>query len=266
MNCLPPAGWLSNDVPPVGCSAVVWLERGAQDRPSIRSARHGSTSTLKGDRHDRDHRDRSAQGVRTRRARSMTRTANSRSSSVRAGTRQLDQLLGWASPFAERTWAIESAGGLGYLLAQQLVAAGERVVDVPATLSSRVRLLGSGRSNKNDANDARAVAVAALRAPSLAAVRVEDHVTVLRLLAKAHLDLGRRAAVPVAGCMRSVTSWSRAGSAKKSLFTGRIAARHDRTDQRRATAAARARARAPRRDPRSSTHRLKRSKHASRAR
>ena len=111
--------------------------------------------------------------------------------SVRAGNRRLDRLLGWAQPFRERTWAIESAGGLGYLLAQQLVAAGECVVDVPATLSSRVRVLGTGRSNKNDPNDARAVAIAALRASALAAVRREDHVTVLRLLAKAHLDLGR---------------------------------------------------------------------------
>ncbi|HEU5478886.1 MAG TPA: transposase, partial [Candidatus Tumulicola sp.] len=46
-------------------------------------------------------------------------------------------------------------------------------------------------SNKNDPNDARAVALAALRAPALAEVRREDHVTVLRLLAKAHLDVGR---------------------------------------------------------------------------
>lgn len=59
---------------------------------------------------------------------------------------------------------------------------------MPATLSSRVRVLGSGRSNKNDANDARAVAIAALRSPSLAAVRPEDHINVLRLLAKAQLD------------------------------------------------------------------------------
>ena len=65
---------------------------------------------------------------------------------VRSGPRQLTLLLEWASPFESRTWAIESAGGLGYLLAQQLVARGELVVDVPATLSSRVRLLGSGRS------------------------------------------------------------------------------------------------------------------------
>ena len=107
---------------------------------------------------------------------------------VRTGPRQLPELLAWAAPFECRTWAIESAGGLGYLLAQQLVARGEHVVDVPATLSARVRVLGSGRSNKNDANDALAVAVAALRSPSIAAVRAEDHISVLRLLAKAQLD------------------------------------------------------------------------------
>ena len=30
-----------------------------------------------------------------------------------------------------RTWAIESASGLGHLLAQRLVARGEEVLDVP---------------------------------------------------------------------------------------------------------------------------------------
>ena len=44
---------------------------------------------------------------------------------VRATCHQTPKLLAWAEPFAERTWAIESAGGLGYLLAQQLVDAGE---------------------------------------------------------------------------------------------------------------------------------------------
>ncbi len=110
---------------------------------------------------------------------------------VRSGPRQLSQLLAWAAPFECRTWAIESAGGLGYLLAQQLVAHGEHVVDVPATLSARVRVLGSGRSNKNDANDARAVAIAALHSPLITAVRGEDHASVLRLLAKAQLDASR---------------------------------------------------------------------------
>jgi transposase len=110
---------------------------------------------------------------------------------VHADARQCDRLLEWAAAFECRSWAIESASGLGALLAQQLVKVGEQVVDVPATLSSRVRLLGTGRSNKNDVNDARAVAVAALRAPMLACVRAEDHTTVLRLLAKSHLDAGR---------------------------------------------------------------------------
>ncbi len=75
---------------------------------------------------------------------------------------QVDALLGWAKPLGERTWAVESAGGLGYLLSQQLVAAGETVLDVPATLAARVRVLGTGRSDKNDPNDARSVAIAAL--------------------------------------------------------------------------------------------------------
>jgi transposase len=100
---------------------------------------------------------------------------------------QVGDLVAWAGEFGhDRTWAVESAGGLGYLLAQQLLAAGEAVVDIPATLASRVRLLGSGRSEKNDPNDARSVAIAALRAPALVPVRVEDHATVLRLLARRH--------------------------------------------------------------------------------
>jgi hypothetical protein len=48
---------------------------------------------------------------------------------VRATHKQVPPLLHWAEPLGERTWAIESAGGLGYLLAQQLVAAGETVLD-----------------------------------------------------------------------------------------------------------------------------------------
>lgn len=111
---------------------------------------------------------------------------------VRATDTQVPELLAWAKRLdgGERLWAIESAGGLGYLLAQQLLAAGEQVVDIPATLASRVRLLGSGRSEKNDPNDARSVAIAALRASELVPVRVEDHATVLRLLSRRHAELG----------------------------------------------------------------------------
>jgi hypothetical protein len=109
---------------------------------------------------------------------------------VRATRKQASQLLAWAEPLGKRTWAIESAGGLGYLLAQQLVDAGETVLDVPATLVSRVRVLGTGRSDKTDPNDALSVAIAALRAPALREVRAADHAEVLRLLAKRNIDIG----------------------------------------------------------------------------
>lgn len=108
---------------------------------------------------------------------------------VRASRRQAGELLGWAERFGSRRWAIESANGHGYLLAQQLVAAGEHVVDVPATLSARVRVLGSSKSQKNDPNDARSVAIAALHQPGLRIVEAEDHVAVLRMLAKRHKQL-----------------------------------------------------------------------------
>ena len=110
---------------------------------------------------------------------------------VRSGVDQLEGLVGWAAPFDDRTWAIEGAGGLGYLLAQQLVAAGERVVDVQPKLAARVRLLATGATNKNDPNDARSVAVAALRAASVPEVRAEDHAAVMKVWAKRHRDLSR---------------------------------------------------------------------------
>ena len=110
---------------------------------------------------------------------------------VRSAANQVERLVEWAAPFEERTWAIEGAGGLGYLLAQQLVAAGERVVDVQPKLAARVRLLATGDTNKNDPNDARSVAVAALRSPNVPEVRGEDHAKVMKVWAKRHRDLSR---------------------------------------------------------------------------
>lgn len=110
---------------------------------------------------------------------------------VRASKTQAARLIDWADGFEKRSWAVESAGGLGYLVAQQLVAAGETVVDVPPVLASRVRVLGSGRSQKNDPNDARSVAIAALRSDRLTVVGIDDHARVLRLLAKRHRDMAR---------------------------------------------------------------------------
>jgi transposase len=110
---------------------------------------------------------------------------------LRASSAQAERLRDWAARFDTREWAVESANGLGYLLAQQLVAAGETVFDVPPVLASRVRVLGSGRSQKNDPNDARSVAIAALRSDRLGHVRPDDHARVLRLLAKRHRDMAQ---------------------------------------------------------------------------
>ena len=134
---------------------------------------------------------------------------------VRATRKQVAQLLAWAEPFGERTWAVESAGGLGYLLSQQLIDVGETVLDVPATLASRVRVLASSRSNKNDPNDALSVAVAALRTPALRMVQTADHAEVLRLLAKRNLDIGSHRIRVVCRLHAALASLAPGGIAKE---------------------------------------------------
>jgi transposase len=110
---------------------------------------------------------------------------------VRATAAQAQRLVAWAAAWPERTWAVEGAGGLGHLLARQLVAAGERVLDVQPKLGARVRLLATGASNKNDPNDALSVAVAALRSPARRQVTADDHGAVLRVWSRRHRDLSR---------------------------------------------------------------------------
>jgi transposase len=88
---------------------------------------------------------------------------------VRASAAQAERLLAWAAAWPERTWAVEGAGGLGHLLAQQLLSA--------------------GNVNKNDPNDARSVAVAALRSPGVREARPDDHAAVLKVWSKRRRDL-----------------------------------------------------------------------------
>jgi transposase len=109
---------------------------------------------------------------------------------VRASAAQAERLLAWAAAWPERTWAVEGVGGLGHLPAQQLLSAGGRVLDVQPKLGARVRLLAAGNVNKNDPNDARSVAVAALRSPGVREARPDDHAEVLRVWSKRHRDLG----------------------------------------------------------------------------
>ncbi len=110
---------------------------------------------------------------------------------VRASESQTERLRAWAQAWPERTWAVEGAGGVGHLLAQQLLAAGERVLDVPPKLAARVRLLQAGDTNKNDPNDAFSVAVAALRSPGVREAGRDDHAMVLKIWSKRYKDLGR---------------------------------------------------------------------------
>ncbi len=110
---------------------------------------------------------------------------------VRASAAQVENLRAWAASWTERIWAIEGATGLGRLLAQQLLAAGEQVLDVQPKLAARVRLLNTGTVNKNDPNDARSVAVAAMRSPDVRAVAAEDHASVMKVWVRRHRDLSR---------------------------------------------------------------------------
>src|SRR5256884_5198588 len=110
---------------------------------------------------------------------------------VRASAVQAERLLAWAQAWPDRSWAVEGAGGAGHLLAQQLLSAGERVLDVPPKLAARVRLLATGDINKNDPNDARSVAVAALRSAGVREARRGDHPPALEGRCKRYGDPGR---------------------------------------------------------------------------
>jgi transposase len=95
----------------------------------------------------------------------------------------------WAGQWPQRCWAVEGAHGIGRALAQRLVGDGEQVLDVPAKLAARVRVLSVGHGRKSDGDDAVSVAVAARNVPSLRQVRVEDQAVVLHLLTKRRQDL-----------------------------------------------------------------------------
>jgi transposase len=109
-------------------------------------------------------------------------------STNRAGLRSL---VRWGKRFPERS----ALGGgrcrrVGALRSPAPgVAAGEKVVDVPAKLSSRARLLATGNARKNDQVDAFHVALAALRDERLADVGEEEHSEVLRMLSERREDL-----------------------------------------------------------------------------
>ncbi|MGA8726244.1 MAG: transposase [Acidimicrobiales bacterium] len=84
--------------------------------------------------------------------------------------------------------------------------------DVPPTLASRVRVLGTGRSDKNDALS---VAIAALRSDSLRRVEIADHREIMRLLAKRNHDLGRMRARLICRLHNALADLAPGGIAKE---------------------------------------------------
>jgi transposase len=61
---------------------------------------------------------------------------------------------------------------------------------VQPRLAARVRLLNTGQVNKNDPNDARSIAIAALRTHAVVDVSAEDETAVMKLWSRRYHDLG----------------------------------------------------------------------------
>jgi transposase len=99
------------------------------------------------------------------------------------------QLLAWAKQWPQRRWAVEGASGLGRGIAQLLVAAEEQVLDVPAKLAARARLLSTSSARKTDLVDACSVAAAALHHRQLRPVALEDQTVIFWLLSDRRDDL-----------------------------------------------------------------------------
>jgi transposase len=87
-----------------------------------------------------------------------------------ADQRGWNELCRFIERWPDRRFAVEGAHGTGRSLAQRLVAIDEKVVDVPAKLAARVRVLSAGHGKKNDVSDAVAVGVAAMDHPRLQSV------------------------------------------------------------------------------------------------
>ncbi|WP_211659260.1 IS110 family transposase [Phytoactinopolyspora halophila] len=98
----------------------------------------------------------------------------------------------YVKQWSDREWAVEGSLGVGRRLAQRLLEAGERVVDVPAKLAARARLLDTGHGRKTDVHDAHSVAVAAVRAKDLRVLVPDDQLQALRMLVDHRDQLSNR--------------------------------------------------------------------------
>src|SRR5680860_1390230 len=125
-------------------------------------------------------------------------------------------LRAYAKTWPYRVWAIEGANGAGRPLAQRLVEAGERVLDVPAKLAARVRLFDTGHNRKTDALDAHSIAIVAVRTTTLRILQVDGQLEALRMLTDRREALTRRR-VQTVNRLQALLAELLPGQAKKDI-------------------------------------------------
>ena len=106
----------------------------------------------------------------------------------RSGYRRLRR---FAAAWPDARWAIEGAAGLGAPLAERLREDDLAVIDVPAKLARRVRLLSTGHGRKSDPADALSVGIAAWSAQTLRSVQIDEAVAALRAVTEHRDDMVR---------------------------------------------------------------------------
>ena len=126
----------------------------------------------------------------------------------------------FANRWPDPTWAIEGASGLGAPLTARLRTDGIDVVDVPAKLAARVRMLSTGHGRKNDDADAVSVAIAARSARTLNSAAVDGAVTALRAIVEHRDDLVKTALKPLTASTLSSPTSSRQARAVTSRPSG----------------------------------------------
>ncbi|HWU31865.1 MAG TPA: IS110 family transposase [Marmoricola sp.] len=127
-------------------------------------------------------------------------------------------MLTYSAAWSTREWAVEGSLGVGRPLAQRLLEAGERVVDVPAKLAARARLLDTGHGRKTDAHDAHSVAVAAVRAKELRVLTPDGQLEALRMLVD-HRDQLSNQRVATINRIQALLAELTPGKAKKNITT-----------------------------------------------
>nr|BFE75463.1 IS110 family transposase [Actinoplanes digitatis] len=101
------------------------------------------------------------------------------------------QLRRFSRRWPDASWAIEGAAGLGAPLTTRLAADDVHVVNVPAKLARRVRLLSTGHGRKTDEADALSVGIAALTATRLNTAVIDEALAALRAVTEHRDDLVR---------------------------------------------------------------------------